>query len=83
MIWAERLSESKKNFKDIDYELVMYNLKNTLQALLADLDQILKEDHKSLIIKVGTLQKYPLSTLKNWTESVKVSCERKTLELFD
>ena len=66
----------------MNYKLVMYNCGNTLSALHEDPTQILKEDRKSLIIKVETLQKYPLSTLDTWMESLKVAYERKALELF-
>ena len=44
---------------------------------------IMKSDYKSLIVRKDHLEKYQLSTLENWMHSVKVSCERKTLEEFE
>ena len=54
-----------------------------LEDIISNPLMIMKNDWKSLIVSKDHLEKYELSTLENWMHSVKVSCERKTLEEFE
>ena len=82
-IWAERCTLSKERFKDSEHDLVLFNCHNLLEDITLNPLTIMKSNWKSLILQKEHLEKYQLSTLENWMQSVKVSCERKTLEEFE
>ena len=76
-IWAERCTLSKNEFKDSKHDLVLFNYQNLLKDITKNPLSIMKSDWKSLIIRKEHLEKYQLSTLENWLQSVKVSSERQ------
>ena len=82
-IWAERCTLSKERFNDSKHHLVLFNCQNMLDDINLNPLMIMKSNYKSLIVRKDHLEKYQLSTLENWMHSVKVSCERKTLEEFE
>ena len=81
-IWAERCTLSKEKFNDSEHDLVLCNCQNMLEDITLNPLMIMKNDCKSLIVRKDHLKNYQLSTLENWMHSVKVFCERKTLEEF-
>ena len=82
-IWAERCMLSKERFKDSAHDLALLNCQNMLEIIKSDPLMIMENDRKLLMISNKYLETYELSTLENWMHSVKVSCERKTLEEFE